>query len=150
MQANDVERTLQAALQVSGLDHEKRPRLLTDNGSAYVSQYLKGFLKQQGMEHVRSAPFHPMTQGKIERYHRSMNNILLLENYYSPDELTHRITEWVHYYNYERYHESLNNLTPADIYYGRQQQRLEERKKIKNVTMLSRRKNYICQHVSTA
>lgn len=150
MQANDVERTLQAALQVSGLDHEKRPRLLTDNGSAYVSQYLKGFLKQQGMEHVRSAPFHPMTQGKIERYHRSMKNILLLEHYYSPDELTHRITEWVHYYNYERYHESLNNLTPADIYYGRQQQRLEERKKIKNVTMLSRRKNYICQHVSTA
>lgn len=150
MQATDVERTLQKALQASGLPFEKRPRLLSDNGSAYVSQYLKGFLKQQGMEHVRSAPFHPMTQGKIERYHRSMKNVLLLEHYYSPDELSLRIAEWVHYYNYERYHESLKNLTPADIYYGRQQQRLEERKKIKNMTLLSRRKNYICRHVSIA
>ncbi|WP_428668414.1 DDE-type integrase/transposase/recombinase [Runella sp.] len=67
MQATDVERTLQAALQVSGLSSEQRPCLLTDNGSAYVSQYLKSFLKQQEIEHVRSAPFHPMTQGKIER-----------------------------------------------------------------------------------
>ncbi len=150
MQATDVERTLQTALQVSGLSPEKRPRLLTDNGSAYVSHYLKSFLKQQGLDHVRSAPFHPMTQGKIERYHRSMKNILLLENYYSPDELAQRVSEWVRYYNYERYHESLNNLTPADVYYGRQQQRLEERKKVKNLTLLSRRKNYICRNVSTA
>jgi len=150
MQATDVERTLQTAIQVSGLSHEKRPRLLSDNGSAYVSQYLKGYLKQQGIEHVRSAPLHPMTQGKIERYHRSMKNILLLENYYSPDELSRRISKWVEYYNHQRYHESHNNLTPADIYYGRQQQRLEERKKVKNLTLLSRRKNYICQNVSTA
>lgn len=92
---------------------------------------------QHGIEHVRCAPFHPMTQGKIERYHRSMKNILLLEHYYSPNELEQRIAEWVHYYNHERYHESLDNLTPADIYYGRQQQRLEERKKTKHLTMLS-------------
>ncbi len=79
-----------------------------------------------------------------------MKNILLLEHYFSPDELTHRIAEWVDYYNHERYHESLNNLTPADVYYDRQQQRLEALKKTKQLTMLQRRKNYICQHVSTA
>ncbi len=59
-----------------------------------------------------------MTQGKIERYHRSMKNILLLENYYSPDELTDQIDLFIDYYNNDRYHEALNNLTPADVYYG--------------------------------
>ncbi|WP_223833994.1 integrase core domain-containing protein [Spirosoma profusum] len=69
--------------------------MFSDNGSAFVSRYLKG----ESIEHIRSSPFHPMTQEKIERYHRSMKNVLLLEHYYSPDELRTRLTEWVDYYN---------------------------------------------------
>jgi len=61
----------------------------------------------------------PMTQGKIERYHRSMKNRILLDNYYAPAELTERIREWVDYYNHQRYHEAIDNVTPADKYYGR-------------------------------
>ena len=68
-----------------------------------------------GLSHTRGRPYHPMTQGKIERYHRSMKNVLLLDNYYSPEDLKAEIEAFVEYYNYERYHESLDNVTPADV-----------------------------------
>jgi len=84
-----------------------------------------------------------MTQGKIERYHRSMKNILLLENYYSPCELEDQIALFVDYYNNYRYHEALNNLTPSDVYSGKSREILTRRKKIKKITMLQRRR-YNC------
>ncbi len=149
MQAVDVERTLQAALQASSLKNGPRPRLLSDNGSAYVSGHLKAYLKGKGMEHIRCAPYHPMTQGKIERYHRSMKNVLLLEHYYSPDELRSRLTEWVAYYNHQRYHESLENVRPADAYWGRQDQILAQRHQIKRLSLLKRRKSHIFQRAQS-
>jgi putative transposase len=149
MQATDVERTVQKALQASSVKTGQRPRILSDNGSAYVSRYLKEYLKGEGIDHVRSAPFHPMTQGKIERYHRSMKNVLLLEHYYSPDELSLRLTEWVDYYNHQRYHESLDNVRPADAYWGRQEQILAERQKTKQLTLSQRRKSHIFQRVQS-
>ena len=82
-------------------------------------QNSKDWLDDQGMDHTRGAPYHPMTQGKIERWHRSMKNQVLLENYYLPGDLKARIKAFVDYYNTERYHESLNNLTPEDVYTGR-------------------------------
>ena len=84
-----------------------------------------------------------MTQGKIERYHRSMKNILLLENYYSPSELEHQTGLFVDYYNNHRYHEALNNVTPADVYYGRDSKVLQKRAQIKRKTMLMRRRQNI-------
>jgi transposase InsO family protein len=84
-----------------------------------------------------------MTQGKIERYHRSMKNILLLENYYSPDELMDQIGLFVDHYNNNRYHEALNNLTPADVYYGKGHEILTRRERIKKNTMIQRRR-YNC------
>jgi transposase InsO family protein len=63
--------------------------------------------------------YHPMTQGKIERYHRSLKNRILLEHYYLPGQLEARLAEFVNFYNTRRYHESLGNLTPADSYFGR-------------------------------
>jgi putative transposase len=50
---------------------------------------------------------HPQTQGKIERYHRSMKNLVKLDNYYHPEQLVSVIKNFVEYYNYERYYESL-------------------------------------------
>jgi hypothetical protein len=73
------------------------------------------------MTHTRGRPYHPMTQAKIERWHRSMKNQVLLEHYYLPGDLERRIGVCVEYYNHERYHESLDNLIPADVFYGRGQ-----------------------------
>ena len=80
---------------------------------------------------VIGGPYHPMTQGKIERYHRSMKNRILLENYYLPGQLEHSIEELVEYYTNSRYHESPDNLMPADVYFGRGQAILDRREKIK-------------------
>ena len=86
-----------------------------------------------------------MTQGKIERYHRSMKNIILLDNYYSPEELELHIGNWVEYYNNERYHESIDNVTPRDKYLGNDARILQRRKMIKRETFKKRRKNYTKQ-----
>ena len=92
------------------------------------------------MGHVQGAPYHPQTQGKIERYHRTMKNVVKLENYYFPDELRTRLAEFVDYYNNHRYHESLGNVTPANVYFGRQNEIFNRRKEIKIETIKERRK----------
>ena len=145
MSASDVSDTLDDALRFTGLNQVKvkhKPRLLSDNGPSYISSELAQYLKDQDMSHTRGKPYHPQTQGKIERWHRSLKNQILLENYYLPGELEERIRRFVDYYNYERYHESLNNLTPADVYYGRGQSILNKREKIKQRTLAMRRQMY--------
>ena len=92
------------------------------------------------MRHTRGQPYHPMTQGKIERYHRSLKNCILLENYYLPGELEARLAQFIDFYNTRRYHESLGNLTPADIYFGRGAAILARRQKIKQQTIELRRR----------
>jgi putative transposase len=67
------------------------------------------------MTHVRGVPCHPQTQGKIERWHQTLKNRILLENYYLPGDLEASIGRLVDYYNQQHYHESLKNLTPADV-----------------------------------
>jgi transposase InsO family protein len=142
MGANDVADTLDDALRFTGLDSVKvnhKPRLLSDNGPCYVSGELAEYLEAQGMTHTRGRPYHPQTQGKIERWHRSMKNQILLDNYYFTSELEEQLRKFVSYYNHERYHESLNNLTPADVFYGRAEEVLEERDLIKKNTMALRK-----------
>lgn len=142
MSAADVQETLQIALDKTGLDRvlvKHRPRLLSDNGSCYLSRDLKAFLESKHIDHTRGAPYHPMTQGKIERYHRSMKNIVKLQNYYSPWELEREIARFVEYYNHHRYHESLDNLTPANVFFGRQKEVLSKREEIKIWTLEQRR-----------
>ncbi len=146
MAATDVTETLEIALEAAGLDTVKvrhRPRLLSDNGPSYVSGELADWLQDNGMTHTRGRPYHPMTQGKIERWHRSMKNLILLENYYLPGELEARIGQFVAHYNDYRYHESLDNLTPADVYFGRGQRILERRDLIKRQTLEDRRQRYL-------
>jgi putative transposase len=143
MSTEEVKATIEAAIQFSGVRDPRvlhRPRLLSDNGPCYVSAALKEYLEQEGMAHTRGKPFHPMTQGKIERYHRSMKIVLLVENYYSPDELGVQIDLFVEYYNHQRYHEALNNLTPVDVYYGKAREIMARRERIRKTTMLKRRR----------
>lgn len=140
MKAKDVTDTLEQALEASGCDRKTNmPRLLSDNGSSYVAEELADFLEVKNMAHVRGAPYHPQTQGKIERWHQTLKNRILLENYYLPSHLEHQIGQFIQYYNRQRYHESLNNLTPADVYFGRGQSILEKRRKIKLKTLRHRR-----------
>jgi len=98
MTAEDVIATIDLAILNTGMKASKiiKPRLLSDNGPCYISKELKNYLKDQDMTHSRGRPFHPQTQGKIERYHRSMKNIILLDNYYLPQELSKGLI------NYER------------------------------------------------
>jgi putative transposase len=142
MKAGDVTDTLDLAQQASGLDRARvahRPRLLSDNGPSYISDELAEWLEARDMGHVRGAPCHPQTQGKIERWHQTLKNRILLENHYLPGALEISIDAFVDHYNHRRYHESLKNLTPADVYFGRGQTILLERERIKRDTMGNRR-----------
>jgi transposase InsO family protein len=142
MKASDVTETLDLAMLNTGVSEMpecKRPRVLSDNGPSFISQELNEYIDERGMLLIHGRPFHPETQGKIERYHRSMKNLILLNHYYSPLELVKTISEWVHYYNYERYHEAIDNVTPADKYFGRAENVLATRRLIKAKTMRERR-----------
>jgi transposase InsO family protein len=142
MRADDVTETLELALASAGLDHvtvAHRPRLLSDNGASYISQDLAKWLERHDMQHTRGAPFHPQTQGKIERWHQTLKNRILLEHSYLPGDLERRVGDFVTHYNHDRYHESLDNLTPADVYFGRGPAILAERSRIKRQTIANRR-----------
>ncbi len=145
MKAGDVTDTLELALQASGCDQANvvhKPRLLSDNGASYISGDLAEWLDDKGMSHVRGAPYHPQTQGKIERWHQTLKNRILLENYFFPADLKAQIEAFIDYYNHQRYHESLDNLTPADVYFGRGQTILLQRERIKRKTIENRRLQY--------
>lgn len=145
MKTSDVIDTLELALQASDCDQvnvQHKPRLLSDSGASYVSGELADWLGNEGMDHVRGAPYHPQTQGKIERWHQTLKNCILLENYFLPGDLNASIERFVEHYNHHRYHESLKNLTPADVYLGRGKTILLERERIKRETIKQRRLQY--------
>ena len=73
---------------------------LSDNGSSYVSGDLAERLQDKGMKHSRGAPYHPQTQGKIERWHQILKNRILLENYFLPSDFEAHIEAFVDHYNY--------------------------------------------------
>ena len=143
MTSKDVMPSVDIALKLTGLTKENAPKMLTDNAKCYLSAEILAFFGGKGIKPINGKPFHPQTQGKIERYHRTMKNVIKLDNYYSPEDLIKAITDFVQYYNNERYHESLGNLTPADVYFGRDRKIIKERRKIKEKTLQERRKNYI-------
>lgn len=142
MRAEDASKTVEKAISNAGLTNNQMPKLLSDNGSSFIAGDFKTYLKSRGIKPINGAPLHPQTQGKIERYHRTMKNVVKLDNYYSPEELQRAMAEFVHYYNYQRYHESLKNLTPADVYYRRAGKILKQREKIKRDTIRKRREEY--------
>ena len=107
-----------------------RLRFLQSLGWPYISEWLDG----NGMDHVSGAPYHPQTQGKIGRWHQTLKNRLLLENYFLPSDLKAKIEAFITHYNLQRYHESLCNLTLADVYFGRGQTILLQRERIERRT----------------
>jgi transposase InsO family protein len=145
MRAEDVTDTLDISMAASGCDSATvlhKPRLLSDNGSSYIACDLAIYLEDKGIKHVRGAPMHPQTQGKIERWHQTLKNRILLENYFLEGELEAAIAAFIDHYNNRRYHESIGNLTPADVYFGRGETILTERRRIKLQTIQNRRLNH--------
>lgn len=142
MRAQDVTDTLDLALAASGCDSATvlhKPRLLSDNGPSYIAGELAEYIEANKMSHVRGAPMHPQTQGKIERGHQTLKNRILLENYFLPGDLERQIKAFVDHYNHQRYHESLDNVTPADACFGRAAAIIKQRERIKRQTVEHRR-----------
>ena len=143
MRASDVTDTLTLALEASGL----RPAPTSSIGpgcSATTARPTSPAIWPTGsatrdMVHIRGAPNHPQTQGKIERWHQTLKNRILLENYYLPGDLEAQVGAFVDHYNHRRYHESLGNLTPADVYFGRDRAIIDRRRRIKQRTIEQRR-----------
>ena len=145
MTSHDVTETLNLALQASGCEKaevEQKPRLLSGNGSSYVSGELADWLSDKGMSHVRGAPYHPKTQGKIECWHQTLKNRILLEYYFLPGYLDQQIETFVDHYNHQHYHESLDDPTPADVYFGRGESIPRNRQRIKRNTLAEHRLHY--------
>lgn len=143
MAATDVTELLDRAIEKTGVEQVEirhRPRLLSDNDPCFISTELAKYLQRRDMRHTRSQPYHPMTQGKIERYHRTLKNVVTLRNYYLPWELEGQLGRFVHYYNHERVHEPLKNLTPADVYHGRSRDILSARERLKRQAIERRRR----------
>ena len=144
MSANSLIEVVQQAVDATGMTDVPvvdRTRLLSDNGSGYVSRAFNDYLKLVGIDHIRSAPFHPQTNGKIERYQQSLKRQVNQLTYELPSELEKAISDFVGYYNHRRYHIALGNVTPADVLYGRKGEILKRRKEVQ-VATISRRRDY--------
>jgi len=144
MAAGSLIDVVQKALDATGMTDipvENRTVLLSDNGAGYVSRQFGEYLRLVGVRHIVASPYHPQTNGKIERYHRSLKGEINQLPYNMPGELEKAIADFIEYYNYRRYHEGLGDVTPYDVYTGRHLEIIQRRKEVKSRT-LEERRNY--------
>jgi transposase InsO family protein len=119
---------------------EDRTRLLSDNGSGYVSRAFRDYLGLVGIRHIRGAPHHPQTNGKLERYHQSIKQEVNQVPYEVPSDLEEAIAGFVDYYNHRCYDKAVGNLTPDDVLQGRREEILVKRREVKVQTLASRKR----------
>jgi putative transposase len=144
MSANSLIEVVQEAVDATGMTDvpvEDRTRLLSDNGSGYVSRTFRDYLRLVGIGHILAAPYHPQTNGKVERYQQSLKREVNQLPYELPSQLEQAIADFVDYYNYHRYHKALGNVTPADVLYGRRDEILQRRKEVQ-IQTINRRREY--------
>jgi transposase InsO family protein len=144
MSADSLIEVVQEAVDATGPDDigvpvEDRTKLLSDNGAGYVSRAFRDYLRLVGIGHILAAPFHPQTNGKVERYQQSLKREVNQLPYDLPSQLERAIADFVDYYNYCRYHKALGDVTPADVLYDRRVQILKRRKEVQIQTVNHRR-----------
>jgi putative transposase len=144
MSANSLIEVVQVAVDATGMTDvpvENRTRLLSDNGAGYISRAFRDYLNLVGIRHILAAPYHPQTNGKVERYQQSLKREVNQLPYELPSHLEKAIADFVDYYNYRRYHKALSNVTPADVLCGRREAILKRRKEVQILT-INRRRDY--------
>jgi transposase InsO family protein len=141
MTSASISEVVEQAVEWTGMKSvpvQDRTRLVSDNGSSYLSHAFEDHLRMLEIRHIRSAPHHPQTNGKIERFHETLKARLNLLVYTSPGQLRAAMAEFIEFYNQRSYHEGVGNVTPADVYYGRREQILLRREEQKQQTLYKR------------
>jgi len=144
MSADSLIEVVQEAIDTTGMTDvpvEDRTKLLSDNGAGYVSRAFRDYLHLVGIRHILAAPFHPQTNGKLERYYHTIKREVNQVPYEFPGQLERAITDFVEYYNFRRYHKALGDVTPADVLHGRRDQILQRRKEVQ-IQTINRRRDY--------
>jgi transposase InsO family protein len=144
MSADSLIEVIQEAIDATGMTEvpvEDRTKLLSDNGAGYVSRAFRDYLHLVGIRHILAAPFHPQTNGKLERYHQTIKREVNQVPYEFPGQLEKAITDFVEYYNFYRYHKALGNVMPADVLHGKREQILQRRKEVQ-IQTINRRRDY--------
>jgi transposase InsO family protein len=141
MTAEDFIEVVDDACEKAGLDRNNMPNLVSDRGPALISGDLRDYLNEQDIHHILASPYHPQTNGKIERYHKSLKSKVKLHIYACPNELKAEVGKFISNYNKNRYHESLGNVTPDDVFYGRREKIVKAREDKRRLTLM-RRKEY--------
>jgi len=144
MTADSLIEVVQDAVDATGMDDvpvADRTKLLSDNGSGYVSRAFREYIQLVGIKHILASPFHPQTNGKLERYHQTLKREVNQVPYEVPQDLEVAIQEFVVFYNHCRYHKALGNVTPADVLEGRREETLARRREMQRITF-ERRKKY--------
>ena len=131
-----VDRTGMTDVQV-----QDRTRLLSDNGSGYISKAFEEYVQLVGIRHIFAAPYHPQTNGKLERYHQTLKRSVNQVPYDMPKDLQVAIGKFVEFYNFRRYHKALKDITPSDMLAGKRDQILAQREEAKDRS-LQRRKEH--------
>jgi len=131
------------AMEITGLVYapveDRFTKLLSDNGSGYISETFNTFLTDQGIGHIYARRNHPQTNGKFERMNRTAKERICLVEFRSPGELEEAVAEFVDWYNHVHYHERIGNLHPVDVYLGRREEIHARRKQAKAETLAMRR-----------
>jgi putative transposase len=142
MTADSLIEVVQEAVERTGMTEvplRDRTSLLSDNGPGYLSRSFGRYLWLLGIRHIIASPYHPQTNGKLERYHRTLKEQVKLVVHETPSVLERAVAAFVDYYNHRRYHEGIANVTPADVYCGRREEIVQRRKEVSRRTLQQRR-----------
>ena len=141
MTAQSISEVVQQAVEWTGMAQvpvEDRTRLLSDRGPGFLARALEDYLRMLEIRHIYCSPYHPQTNGKLERFHETLKARLNLLVFRSPAALRAAMGEFIEFYNHRRYHEGIGNVTPVDVYSRRREEMLKRRKAQKQATLESR------------